>query len=68
MTLTNHKHDVSAMGMCLRKHTMLVHQSVVHITKHLSECWSTTDPNAQGFACHIDSNPTVLGVPPGHKD
>ena len=38
MALTNHKHDVSTMGMCVRNHTMIVHQSMVHITKHLSEC------------------------------
>ena len=49
MALTNHKHEVSTMGMCVRNHTMVVHQSVVHIIKHISECeWCT--PHAHHIA------------------
>ena len=38
------------MGRCVRNHTMVVHQPVVHITKHLSECeWCTLSCSSQ---CH----------------
>ena len=42
MALTNHKHEVSTMGRRVRNHTVIVHQSAVHITKHHSDCeWCT---------------------------
>ena len=30
---------------------------------NINKCWSTTDLSAHGFACRVDSKPTVLGVP-----
>ena len=37
MVLADHKHEISIIGMCVRNHTKLAHQPVVHITKHLND-------------------------------
>ena len=49
LALTNHKHEVSSIGRCVRNHTVVAHQSVVHITNHHSKCELCT-PHAHHLA------------------
>ena len=61
LALTNHKHEVSTMGRCARNHTMIVHQPVIHITKHLSECeWCT--PHAHDLAIQFRTHKRMAQV------
>ena len=55
MALTNHKDDVSTMGWCVRKHIIVVHQQVVHITKHLSDDEGCT-PHAHHIVIHFNTH------------
>ena len=66
MALTNHKHEVITMSMCVRKHTTVVHQPVVHITKHVSEyewCTSHAHHIAIQFCTHTQEDGTSAQHP-----